>query len=133
METLKIHNQAVLERSPSHDNGESRNIIEAPVLGASEGICSRSVDCKKRFEHNIQILKELSSSEAQNHGYDRDISLFTIQETLAHFKAWGNGIAAFQNVAARTSLEFRLNEASEIQQRLLKILGNLQVSLYEGV
>ncbi|ESZ95288.1 hypothetical protein SBOR_4315 [Sclerotinia borealis F-4128] len=132
METLTAQDQTVPTPSSNEDSGEIRKMIAAPVLEESEGICVRSVDCRNRFEYGIQMLKKLSPSEAQNHGFDRDPSLFTMQDTFAHFKAWGNSIAAFQNVVRRSSLEFRLKEASEIQQRVLKILGNLQVSLYEA-
>lgn len=133
METLAIHGQTVPVRTSEYDSDGSRNMIGAAMLNASEGIYARSVDCKTRFEHSIQILKELNPSEAHNYGYDRDSSLFAIQDIFAHFKAWGNSIAAFQDAMVRTSLEFRLKEASEIQRRVLKILGNLQVSLHEGV
>ncbi|KAJ8064828.1 hypothetical protein OCU04_007136 [Sclerotinia nivalis] len=107
------------------------DVIGAPMLDKSEGICVCSVDCRKRFERSIQILKEISPSEANDHGYDRELSTFAMQNTFTHFKVWGNSIAAFQNAVVRSSLEFHLKEASEIQQRVLKVLGNLQVSLYE--
>ncbi|KAB8300154.1 hypothetical protein EYC80_000381 [Monilinia laxa] len=132
METSAIHGQTVPAESSGYESGGSINLIDAPVLNSSEGIYDRSVDCKKRFEHSIQRLKELNHSEAQSHGYDHDSSLFAIQDIFAHFKAWGNSIAAFQEVVVQTSLEFRLKEASEIKRRVLKILGNLQVSLHEA-
>ncbi|RAL67571.1 hypothetical protein DID88_008326 [Monilinia fructigena] len=47
---------------------------------------------------------------------------------FAHFKAWDSSIAAFQNAVARTSLEFRLKEASEIKRRVLKILAILIIT-----
>ncbi|KAF5879364.1 putative ankyrin repeat protein [Botrytis fragariae] len=132
METLTSYAQATAGRPSSDDSVKMGAVIEAPALGQSEGIHFRAVDCRKRFEHSIQILKEISPSEALNQQFDRDSSLFTIRETFAHYKAWGNNIAAFQNVMIRSSLEFRLREATEIQQRVLKILANLQVSLYEA-
>ncbi|KAM0182216.1 hypothetical protein ACHAPF_001103 [Botrytis cinerea] len=120
------------ERPPSDDSVKMWATIEAPALGESEGICFRSVDCRKRFEQSIQILKEIGPSEASNQQFDRDSSLFRMQGLFSHFKAWGNSIAAFQNVSIRSSLEFRLKEATDIRQRVLKILGNLQVSLHEA-
>lgn len=131
METPASHEQTIAQSTRSSDN--DRHVINAPILDTSEGISVRSVDCRKRFEVNIAVLKQHSTSEAHEYGYDRDSSLFAMQDTFAHFKAWGNSIAAFQSVMVRTSLEFRLKEATEIRQRVLKILGNLQVSLYEGM
>ncbi|TGO46729.1 hypothetical protein BCON_0310g00070 [Botryotinia convoluta] len=132
METLAPYAQTTAGRPSSDDSVKMGTTIEAPALSQSEGIYFRSVDCRKRFEYSIQMLKEISSSETLNQQFDRNSSLFTIQDTFAHYKAWGNSIAAFQDVLIRSSLEFRLKEATEIQQRVLKILGNLQVSLYEA-
>ena len=132
MKILASYSQAMSERPPSDDSVKMWATIEAPALGESEGICFRSVDCRKRFEQSIQILKEIGPSEASNQQFDRDSSLLRMQGLFSHFKAWGNSIAAFQNVSIRSSLEFRLKEATDIRQRVLKILGNLQVSLHEG-
>ncbi|TEY71628.1 hypothetical protein BOTCAL_0089g00070 [Botryotinia calthae] len=132
MKTLAPYAHAMAERPPDDDRVKMWAAIEAPALGESEGICFRSMDCRKRFEQSINILKEISPSEAHNQQFDRDLSLFRMQDLFSHFKAWGNGIAAFQNASVRSSLEFRLKDATEIQQRVLKILGNLQVSLHEA-
>ncbi|TGO22788.1 hypothetical protein BPAE_0155g00260 [Botrytis paeoniae] len=115
METLAPYAQAMAGRPSSDDSVEIGAAIEAPALSQSEGIYFRSVDCRKRFEHSIQILRKISSSEALNQQFDRSSSLFTIQDKFAHYKAWGNSIAAFQDVLIRTLLEFRLKEATEIQ------------------
>jgi hypothetical protein len=111
---------------------KGNNVVRPLKLGSLEGISFRSVDCLERFRDSIQILKDTDPSQATSYGYDLEFSLFTMQDAFAHFKAWGNNIAAFQDGTLRSSLQFRLKEASEIQQRILKILGNLQVSLYEG-
>ncbi|KAM3075257.1 hypothetical protein ACMFMG_007299 [Clarireedia jacksonii] len=111
---------------------EESKVIRPPKLDPLEGIFVRSVDCLERFRNAVQILKETRPSQATSYGYDLEFSLFTIQDAFAHFKAWGNNIAAFHDGVLRSSLEFRLKEASEIRQRILKILGNLQVSLYEA-
>jgi hypothetical protein len=107
-------------------------VVRPPKLSPLEGIFDRSIDCLERFQDSIQILKDTDPSMATGHGYDLEFSLFAMQDAFAHFKAWGSNIAAFQDGTLRSSLQFRVKEASEIRQRILKILGNLQVSLYEG-
>ncbi|PQE04840.1 ankyrin repeat protein [Rutstroemia sp. NJR-2017a BBW] len=122
-----------LARQVSDEEIEKGNkVVRPPKLGSLEGIFDRSIDCLERFRDSIKLLKDTDPSMAVTHGYDLEFSLFTMQDAFAHFRAWGNNIAAFQHGTLRSSLQFRLKEASEIRQRILKILGNLQVSLYEA-
>ncbi|KAI9651378.1 hypothetical protein NHQ30_001420 [Ciborinia camelliae] len=114
------------------DGGKSREAPEAPKCGKPEGIYARSVDCMERFQYAIQSLKGIDSAKGTERGYDTKKSLSKMKFVFAMFNRWGNESAAFEDAALRSSLEFRLEEASEVKQRVLKILSNLQVSLHEA-
>lgn len=96
-----------------------------------------SKDCLKRFHRICDILQD----EAPNHpslpedgfpSLDTHLALLTMQDARARFKAWGDSIAAFHPGHVRTSLDFRLEEASEVRGRVLQILEYLQEYLHEG-
>ncbi len=79
-------------------------------------------------------MQGLDSSEGRDEilGEDAHLALFAMQDARARFKAWGESIAAFHDVLARDSLDFRLREALEIRGRAVEILNYLQEYLHEG-
>lgn len=74
----------------------------------------------------------MTASEAAENGYERDATLLTTQDARSRFKAWGNSIAAFQDVTIKSSLDARLQDADDIRKRILKILENVKESLDDG-
>jgi|SRR5271170_6384239 len=64
--------------------------------------------------------------------YTKEISSADINDELGRFKIWGRNIGAFQPKAMRSSLQYRLQDASRTRQHLLSILKDLQESLDES-
>jgi hypothetical protein len=89
-------------------------------------------ECVDQYEDLVDLLRDITLDNAKEYGYDRDLSLGIVQEAQARFKAWAVNIAALQKGHLRSSLDFRLKEATDIRRRILKDLGNLQDSLLEG-
>ncbi|TGO80062.1 hypothetical protein BPOR_1830g00010 [Botrytis porri] len=52
--------------------------------------------------------------------------------TFTRFEAWACNVSTFQDAALRKKLEFSLNDGTEIQRTVMRILGNLQESLCEA-
>ncbi|KAH8595331.1 hypothetical protein B0O99DRAFT_672154 [Bisporella sp. PMI_857] len=76
---------------------------------------------------SLAVTKQSSPISARTRDY-RDAVLNTIQDTSLGFKAWATNIAALQESHLKSSLDFRLQEAIEIRQRVLKILEDLKES-----
>jgi hypothetical protein len=85
-----------------------------------------------QYEDLVDVFRNVTLDNAKKYGYNRDPSLGTVQEAQARFNGWAVNIAAFQKGHLRSSLDFRLKEATDIRGRILKVLGNLQDSLREG-
>jgi hypothetical protein len=93
------------------------------------------VMCKACFGcyHSLcDALQDAAEEEASQNGFDRDYSLAVMQDARSKFKAWAVGIAAIQEGHLRSSLDFRLQTASEIRKRILTVLENLKESLHDG-
>ena len=76
-----------------------------------------------------KIYKLVSESTCP---YKNDISLTDVQDELGRFKIWGGNIGAFQPRSMRSSLEHRLQDASQTRQHVLNLLQDLQGSLDES-
>lgn len=55
-----------------------------------------------------------------------------MEDARVRFKAWATNIAALQQPILQSSLDARLKEATDIRQRVLKILAELKNSLETG-
>jgi hypothetical protein len=96
---------------------------------------SISVHCRNCLEGYGALCDQLAAAtpeQASDIGFDRNASLDFVQDARSRFRAWAVSIAALQGAHLQSSLDFRLKEAVEIRQRIVKILTTLQGSLREG-
>ena len=90
-------------------------------------------ECIKEYDSVCAALKETTAASITASGFSRDDILINIQDARVRFKAWATNIAALQGGHLRSSLEFRLREATEVRSRVLKILESLRESLSEAL
>lgn len=64
--------------------------------------------------------------------YQEDLSADDIQDELGRFKVWAENIGALQPRDMKSSLEYRLRDASRTRQQVQQFLGDLRESLTEG-
>jgi hypothetical protein len=76
-----------------------------------------------------KIYKILNGPASQ---YQSDISPTNVQDELGRFKLWGRNIGAFQKRNESSSLEYRLQDASETRQHVLSLLQDLRESLEQS-
>ncbi len=74
----------------------------------------------------------VTNQQAFDIGFDLNASRDFIQDARSRFKAWAVSISALQGAHLQSSLESRLVEATEIRDRILKILKALAQSLRDG-
>lgn len=87
----------------------------------------------RSFQTVVYLLQNIPSSESST-AYipDEDhISLQGVQEELGRFKIWAGNIGALQK--GPSSLDYRLREASHVQQPIVRFLRDLEFSLKEGM
>lgn len=82
--------------------------------------------CLVLFKEVYNLVNKPSSP------YTNDISPTDVKDERGRFKIWGENIGAFQPISTRSSLEYRLQDASQTRRHVLRILENLQESLYES-
>lgn len=115
------------ERNPPSASASTPPAKTSPAISVFYKSCLSSYD-------GVQAALFSSTYEqAKQSRYDRDGLIVSIQEARSKFKAWAQNIAAFQSPKLRTSLDFRLKEATGIRERIIKILQELQTSLSEGL
>jgi hypothetical protein len=98
----------------------------------SSEISTLCKDCLECYQSLCDTLSDTTLEQGWQFGYNRDLTLITVQDARIRFKAWAVNIAALHKGHLRSSLDFRLKDASDTRQRTLKILGNLQESLRAG-
>jgi hypothetical protein len=118
--------------TPGSSYPTSSEAPRPPDFSDPSAISLLAKDCLERFKKICDVLNNSPPNKASQHEYDRDLALLTMQDASARFRAWGANIGAFHNGLHRASLDFRLKEASGIQDRALKILVYLQEYLHEG-
>lgn len=64
--------------------------------------------------------------------YQEDISSQDIQDEFGRFKVWAENIGALQPRDLRSSLEYRLRDASRTRMQVQQFLDDLRESLAEG-
>jgi hypothetical protein len=95
-----------------------------------------SVYCKNCLDGYRTLcdgLGAVTPQQALDIGFDRGASHDFMLDARSRFKAWAVNIAALQGAHLQSSLDFRLKEAPEIRQRIVKILTALIESLHEGL
>jgi len=90
-------------------------------------------ECLEEFQKLVEALEGVSLDDGMQRGYDIDTALTTVEEGQSRFKAWAINIAALQRGHLRSSLDFRLKDATEIRTRILKVVKDLVQSLSSGV
>jgi hypothetical protein len=95
------------------------------------GMSSPSLDvlgvrCKTSFHKIYALLVEPGCS------YGRVLSPVDVKDELGRFKIWAENIGAFQPIEMKSSLEYRLRDASRTRQQALNFIQDLDESLNEG-
>jgi hypothetical protein len=79
----------------------------------------------------IRLVHLLQDPPPNGHIPDEDhLSLRGIQDELGRYKIWAGNIGALQK--GPSSLDYRLREASHVQQPIIRLLRDLEYSLKEG-
>lgn len=89
-------------------------------------------NCLKDYDALCNQFAAATPEQALEIGFDRNAFQDFVQYSRSRFKTWAVSIAALQGAHLQSSLDFRLKEAAEIRQRIVKILTTLQGSLREG-
>jgi hypothetical protein len=89
-------------------------------------LCHR---CLAGYQDLSEKIRDTEVEEAIERGFNRDEKLMASQDAKARFRAWAVNIAALQKIHLRSSLDFRLKDAAELRQRIVKILEELVKSL----
>lgn len=80
----------------------------------------------------LQAFQETLSKAVQTSDLERsDSCLPKFENQLARFRLWSGNIGAHRY--GRSSLEYRLRDASHLRSQVIKLLGGLQESLSEGI
>ena len=106
-------------------NSEDKGALSSPISSLSK-------ECAALYHELLESLRKSTPDQATENGFDRDETLLTAQDARSRFKAWGNSIAAFQDIGLKSSLDARLRDATDIRSRILKVLVDLQKSLSDG-
>lgn len=88
-------------------------------------ITLEATECLQNFRRLADLVDSQVKAPSDNGPSLSEAKAF-IKDSTARFQAWGINIAAFQDGQRRTSLDFRLKDASEIAHRTLRILDNIQ-------
>jgi hypothetical protein len=117
---------------PAPETSKASVIKEQPLEDNPASIFVMCQECFELFDSLGSTLDEMTPTQANERQFDRDLSRSVIQDASSKFKAWAVNIAAFHKPQLRSSLDFRLKEATEIRERIVKILHGLQESLNDG-
>lgn len=96
-----------------------------------ESTPERVSDCLERFRGLCSALWEI-----KHHGDDVDqvqldeIPITKVEDELRRFKVWVGNIGAHRT--GRSSMDYRLRDASHIRQQVFKLLKDLAESLTDG-
>jgi hypothetical protein len=119
------------ERSSENETLSSDSLIGDETKALSP-IFLVAKSCLMKFRELSAEFYVFEPDKAEQLGFDLDPTRLVIEEGQARFKAWGSNIAAFRNGKLRTSLDFRLAEASGMKRRTLQVLTDLREYLNEG-
>jgi hypothetical protein len=89
-------------------------------------------NCLDGYRTLCDGLGAVTPEQALDIGLDRGASHDFMLDARSRFTAWAVNIAALQGAHLQSSLDFRLKEATEIRERIVKILTTLNESLHEG-
>jgi hypothetical protein len=79
----------------------------------------------------LDAFRKLSTSNAHEEQIDKRAAILPqVSDEFGRFKVWSSNIGAHRS--GRSSLDYRLRDASHIQKRVLELLGDLSQSLDEG-
>ncbi|KAI3322270.1 hypothetical protein HD806DRAFT_144170 [Xylariaceae sp. AK1471] len=85
-------------------------------------------DIAKAVSHCLSIFKLLTFKEQEWNG--GQVQLSSVQDELSRFKVWAGSIGAHRT--GRSSLEYRLRDASHIKSQVLRLLENLSELLQDA-
>jgi hypothetical protein len=91
--------------------------------------------CKTCLDHYVVLdsaVKASTAAAASEIGFYQSPTSRTVEDACTRFIAWATDIAALQQPHLQSSLDSRLREATDIRQRIFKILADLEASLQTG-
>jgi hypothetical protein len=65
--------------------------------------------------------------------YLDEISPSAVEDESRRFKVWANNIGAFQGPQKQSSLDYRLREAPQVRQQVVRLLDRLSFSATQGL
>lgn len=110
---------------------DGNSISELQDKQSEVPISSQATACLRYFDDICKVLQTFTPETEHPSGFDRDMTLFDMQDASAKFKGWGSNIAAFKAYHP-ASLDSRLREAHDMRVRILKFLSYLQEYLQDA-
>jgi hypothetical protein len=133
---VSFHVYVTTNQSDSHDEvddlrGAQKSATTDPVQDAEDlspiyMLCRRCLDGYQKLSKG---LHDTTPANASERGFNRDEKLRAAEDSILRFRAWAANIAALQKGHLRSSLDFRLKYATEIRQRIIRILEGLSKSI----
>ncbi|KAG9233737.1 hypothetical protein BJ875DRAFT_441949 [Amylocarpus encephaloides] len=113
----------------------ARYLIPSQAIKATQtpSIFSLSKACLDAYTGFYTALELSTTRQTDESNFDKNALLPTALDARLKFQAWAVNIDALQKDHLRTSLDFRLKEATNIRQRIIKILQGLQESLEDSI
>ncbi|RFU31087.1 hypothetical protein B7463_g5231, partial [Scytalidium lignicola] len=102
------------------------SVQDAEDISPISTLCHRCLDGYQGLSEN---LRDTAPDDPCERGFDRDEKLRAAQDSRLRFRAWAVNIAALQKGHLRSSFDFRLKDATELRQRIIRILEGLLKSL----
>lgn len=114
------------EPDKASESKSRSNLKALPML-----ISSHCIACFDLFQSLRELLEQLAEDDHASQ-YQKEDSLVTLQDAFRRFEAWGSSIGAFKVGHFQSSLDYRLREAKQIRECILKVLQHLKRSLTDG-
>jgi hypothetical protein len=134
-----------IRQKPCHRVGsyllpESAVEAEAPCLDyplrtamdPSTTIYSHSLAIMRLFRNLQTLCQDIMEGDWKTMQLSCEVVGNWLQEPYLHLKAWATSIAALHPPHLKSSLDFRLREAVQIREQVLKLLRTLHESLMQG-
>jgi len=97
------------------------------LQAASSPVSSRAKKC-------VELLVALVALPHQPHEQPgHDLSAAEAVDCLGRFKIWAGNLGAFQHFESKSSLDYRLRNASKISAQIVDLLDELAESVEDGM
>jgi len=96
---------------------------------SSDVISGKVLSCLRKFR-DLQTELEVAAAQADNETVTESLPSSRVQDELGRYKVWAANIGAHRT--GKSSLEYRLRDASHIRSQVLRLLDDLSESLTDG-